>query len=103
MIHEYDILYHVLLSITESPNSNLYHKLTVFISKVKSICKKKKKIVEIKEINNNKHEEESYLLTYLYRIDRGVRSSVLGRSLFIITYLARWRGKHVVSRRCSHM
>lgn len=31
MIHEYDILYHVLLSITESPNSNLYHKLTVFI------------------------------------------------------------------------
>lgn len=69
---------------------------------MKSIYKKKK-IVEIKEINNNKHEEESYLLTYLYRIDRGVRSSVLGRSLFIITYLARWRGKHVVSRRCSHM
>lgn len=27
----------------------------------------------------------------------------LGRSLFIITYLTRWRGKHVVSRRCSHM
>lgn len=69
---------------------------------MKSIYKKKK-IVEIKEINNNKHEEEWYLLTYLYRIDRGVRSSVLGRSLFIITYLARWRGKHVVSRRCSHM
>lgn len=41
---------------------------------------------------------------YLFIPDRS-RCSILGlgRSLFIITYLTRWRGKHVVSRRCSHM